>query len=146
MKLKISDEWWTVPTEAENGRLIIVTGRADMATVRSSGVFNYRVDVSWHYDGDVGGMPDDNLAELLGAVHDALYDAFKRDPVAVMTGVYTGDDCRDWIFYARSLHIFRNKINEALADFDPLPLEFAAYDDPDWEEYDEMQLVNTHGS
>ena len=31
----MSDEWWSAPTEAENGRVIIVTGRRDMDEARA---------------------------------------------------------------------------------------------------------------
>ncbi|WP_289640980.1 DUF695 domain-containing protein, partial [uncultured Muribaculum sp.] len=50
-----------------------------------------------------------------------------------------GDDERNWIFYTRSIHIFEKKINEALADFDLLPINIYTENDPDWQEYDEMR-------
>ena len=56
-----------------------------------------------------------------------------------MTGIYTGDDRRDWIFYTLSVHIFGRKLNEALADLPTLPLHIIAENDPRWEAYDEMQ-------
>ena len=71
-------------------------------------------------------------------VQDALEACFANDPVAVNTGIYTGDGERNWVFYTRSLHIFQRKLNEALASFPVLPLTFHAEDDPQWEEYDEM--------
>lgn len=71
-------------------------------------------------------------------VTDVLQDCFDRDPVAVLTGIYTGDGQRNWVFYTRSLHIFQRKFNEALAPFPALPLEFEAEEDPDWQEYREM--------
>lgn len=138
MKLKLTDEWWTAPTAADNGRLIIVTGRREMSDVKATGLYVYRVEITWRYDSDSTGMPGAADAELMGQVHDAIHDAFKRDPVAVLTGVYTGDGERNWVLYTRSLHIFRNKINEVLAPFDVLPLEFAAYEDPEWDEYNEL--------
>ena len=61
-----------------------------------------------------------------------------KDPVAVMTGVYTGDGRRDWVFYARNTHTFEKRFNVALASFDLLPISIHAEPDPDWEEYDEM--------
>jgi len=35
-KLKISNEWWTAPAEAENGQIIMVTGRRDMQAVKET--------------------------------------------------------------------------------------------------------------
>jgi hypothetical protein len=43
------------------------------------------------------------------------------------------------VFYTRSLHIFQRKLNEILAPFPAMPLEFYAADDPDWEEYRELR-------
>ena len=37
------------------------------------------------------------------------------------------------------LFIFSKKFNEAMAEFEQLPLEFHAEEDPDWEEYQEMK-------
>ena len=137
--MKIGSEWWTSPTESENGRLIIVTGRGGFAEVRNSGKYNIRVEVTWKYPGDATGMPDYPTSKVMEAVQDAMTKAFDKDPVAVLTGIYTGDDERNWIFYTRSIHIFEKKINEALADFDLLPINIYTENDPDWQEYDEMR-------
>ena len=59
--------------------------------------------------------------------------------MAILTGIYTGAGERNWVFYVRSLHIFQRKINEILAPFDQLPLEFYAEEDPAWDEYREMR-------
>ena len=63
---------------------------------------------------------------------------FKADPIAVLTGIYTGDGQRSMVFYTLSLHIFQRKFNEALALFPTLPLTFNAEEDERWEEYAEM--------
>lgn len=137
-KLRISDDWWTAPAQGDNGNLILVTGRRAMDNVIATGVYRYRVEVTWQYEGDEKGLPVFADSKLMEGVTDALNDSFDRDPVAVMTGIYTGDGQRNWVFYTRSLHIFQRKFNEALAPFPALPLEFEAEEDPDWQEYQEM--------
>jgi hypothetical protein len=67
---------------------------------------------------------------------------FEKDPVAVLTGIYTGDSQRNWVFYTLSTHIFQKKINEALAQLPTLPLQISAENDPDWEEYAEMKEIS----
>lgn len=138
-KLKLSNEWWSAPTEAENGNVIIVTGRRELDEARAMGVYNYRVEVTWPYEGDRNGMPRYKTSMLMNEVNEALCECFRKDPVAIVTGIYTGDGERNWIFYTRSLHIFQRKFNEALAQFEALPLSFYAEEDPDWEEYAELQ-------
>ncbi len=136
------NDWWTSPTESENGRLIMVSGRRDIDKFRNNPRFSIRVEISWKYTGITDGMPDDPTSKIMEAVTEALKTVFAKDPVAVMTGIYTGDDRRDWIFYTASTHIFGRKVNEALAQFDLLPIEIYTENDPDWAEYTEMKELS----
>ncbi len=133
-----NSNWWTAPAEADNGRLIMVSGRTDVEKFRSNPRFNIRVEVAWPYEGDASGMPGDELSRLMEQVQNALQEAFRKDPVAVLTGVFTGDNERTWVFYTLSIHIFSRKLNEALADLPLLPLKNSAEDDPEWLGYDKM--------
>lgn len=139
-----NESWWTAPTESESGRLILVTGRKDISKFRSNPRFSIRVEVTWKYDGDATGMPDKETSTLMEEVQEALQKEFKKDPVAVLTGIFTGDNQRDWIFYTLSTHIFGRKLNEVLAPFPLLPLTIYTENDPDWEEYDEMTEAEIH--
>ena len=69
---------------------------------------------------------------------ESLQALLHKDPVAVLTGIFTGDSKRDWIFYSLSTHIFGKKLNEALASFPLLPITVYCENDPGWEQYDEM--------
>lgn len=132
-------DWITAPFEsAEGNNLVMCTLRTDVDRFRNNPRFKFRVEVEWPYKSMAGGMPPESLGKELEAVADALHSAFKADPVAVLTGIYTGNGCRTMVFYTLSLHIFQRKFNEALAAFPQLPLEFEAYEDPEWEEYDSM--------
>lgn len=134
-------QWWTAPADSESGRLIMVTGRRDVDRFRSNPKFKIRVEVTWRYEGEPSGMPDASTADLMEQATERLQRAFDKDPVAVMTGIYTGDDERNWVFYTLSLNIFGRKLNEALEDMERLPLEITAENDPGWEEYDEMSAA-----
>lgn len=139
-KIRISNDWWTAPAEGDNGNLILVTGRRDMNNVIETGMYRYRVEITWQYDGDEKGLPIFADSKVMEEVTDALNDSFDHDPVAIMTGIYTGDGQRNWVFYTRSLHIFQRKFNQVMEPFPTLPLAFEAEEDPDWEEYHEMCL------
>ncbi len=134
------NDWWTCPTESEDGRLIIVSGRRDIDSFRKNPRFNIRVEITWRYsDAPDAAMPDDQTSELMGQVTDALNAVFDKDPIAVMTGIYTGAGERNWVFYTLSTNIFNKKLNEALAPLPVLPLTIYAENDPDWLEYSEMR-------
>lgn len=136
------NDWWTSPAESADGRLIMVSGRRDVARFRENPRFSIRIEVSWQYsDSPEAGMPDDDDARVMEQATDALQAVLAADPVAVMTGIYTGAGRRDWVFYTLSTHIFQKKLNEALAPLPLLPLEITAENDPEWAEYDEMRLT-----
>lgn len=140
-KLKIPDEWWTAPAEGDSGELILVTGRRRMDEIIATGLFNDRIEITWKYEPDAKGMPDFATSKLMEQVHEALAAEFKKDPVAILTGIYTGAGERNWVFYTRSVNIFGRKINEILAPFDLLPITLYAEKDPEWNEYREMSLT-----
>ena len=47
-----------------------------------------------------------------------------------MTGIYTGEGRRDWIFYTFNLNIFGRVLNRALAELPLLPLRMEAEGGP----------------
>ncbi len=130
--------WWTAPAQSESGRLIMVTGRKDVKKFMDNARFSIRVEVTWTYDGDESGMPDKDISTIMEQVQDALTGVFDKDPVAVLTGIYTGDGERNWVFYTLSTHIFGRKLNETLSVFPQLPLSIYCENDPEWLEYKEM--------
>ncbi|MDE5685151.1 MAG: DUF695 domain-containing protein [Paramuribaculum sp.] len=132
------NEWWTSPQESESGKLILVTGRKDIDRFRRNPKFSIRVEISWKYDEQEDGMPDLPTSKLMEEVTERLHEVFKKDPVAVMTGIFTGDGIREWVFYTLSTNIFGRKLNESLSDLPVLPLEITCENDSAWEAYDEM--------
>lgn len=137
--MRYTDKWWSYPAEADNGNTIIVTGRDEVEPWRGTGKYIYRIDVVWDYEAKRDGMPVDEDARRMEEATDALLAAFKVDRVAVMTGIYTGDGKREWVFYTRSLPIFQKVFNRALEPLDTMPLAIEAGEDADWEEYTEMR-------
>lgn len=137
--MRITDKWWTYPADGEGGKTVIVTGRDDIDHFMESGKYIYRIDVSWEYNSLENGMPEDADARLMEQVTDSLLAAFKKDQVAVMTGIYTGEGRRDWVFYCKNLAIFNKVFNKALEELPTIPILIEAEEDKDWEEYREMK-------
>lgn len=134
-----TENWWSFPAEGDSGKTVIVTGRDDIDSFRDSGKYIYRVSVGWRYNALPDGIPEEGESLLMEQATDALLAAFKKDRVAVMTGIYTGDGRRDWIFYTKNLKIFSVVFNKALEPLDQMPLEIEAEEDGDWSEYREMR-------
>lgn len=138
----MKERWWSAPTEGESGRTVIVTGRDYMDEVIARGKFPYRVTIGWEYNALPSGMPEDGDAEMMEKATDAMTAEFSKDKVAYMTGIYTGDGRRDWVFYTGNLNIFNKVLNRALAPLDTMPLLIVAEEDPEWNEYREMREIS----
>lgn len=141
-RLSISEDWWSSPTESENGRLVIVTGHGKLDNVRATDEYTIKVEVSWLYPALPDGMPQPSVEKLMEEATDALLKEFKTGEVAVCTAIITGDGQRDWVFYTRNLRSFGRVLNRALAPLPQMPLQFSAVDDPNWEEYIEYNGCN----
>ena len=127
--------WVSAPFESnETGKIILGACRLDVERFRKKGRMVYRMTVGWPYD-ESADLPSEELAGRMEGVRIRLEEAFRKDPVAVLTEIYTGDGLMEWVFYTMSLHIFQKKLNEALADLPGYPLVFSAEEDPEWEEY-----------
>jgi hypothetical protein len=138
-----TNDWWTCPTESEDGRLVMVTGRRDIDKFRNNPRFSIRVEITWVYDeSKTAGMPDFATSEIMEQATENLSKIFAADPVAVLTGIYTGAGERNWVFYTLSTHIFQRKLNEALSELPLLPLQISAENDADWNEYSEMRSLS----
>lgn len=139
----MSDRWWSAPMEGDGGKTVIVTGRDNMDKVMESGKYPYLIRVSWRYNQLPDGFPDETDAELMGRVNDALEETFRKDKIAYLTAIYTGEGRRDWLFYTKNLHIFGKVFNKALCEIEEtVPFEIEAQDDSEWSEYREMKALS----
>ncbi|MEG1586609.1 MAG: DUF695 domain-containing protein [Bacteroidales bacterium] len=136
--MKLTDVWFTALSEAENGRMVFISGRDHIMDFIKSGKFKERAEIYWKYEGDSKGMPDDQTAKLMEEVQTALQKAMEKDKLAILTGVYTGDNERTWVFITRNVPAFGDMLNQALADFELLPITIYTEKDPDNEEYLDM--------
>ncbi len=120
----------------------MVTGRADVRKFRDNPKFSIRVDITLPYDCKPDGMPTDDAAITLETVLENIRAELDKDPVAILTGIYTGDGERNMVFYTLSTNIFNKKLNSALATLPLLPLRITAENDPTWAEYSEMKSLS----
>lgn len=136
--MKLTDVWFTALSEAENGNMVFINGRDQIMDFIKSGKFKERAEIYWKYDGDTKGMPKVETAKLMEDVQIALQKAMEKDKLAILTGVYTGDNERTLIFITRNIPAFGDRLNEALASFELLPITIYTEKDPENEEYLDM--------
>lgn len=136
--MRLSNEWFTAFSEDEAGHMITVAGRDELTEFVQSGKFKERAEITWKYEGDAKGMPSDAIAEQMENVQEALRKAMEKDKLSILTSVYTGAGEKIWIYYTRTVRVFGERLNEALAPFELLPLSIYTEIDPEWEEYLDM--------
>lgn len=136
--MKLSNEWFTALSENENGQLVTVSGRDELTEFIQSGKFKERVEITWKYEADDKGMPVETVAEQIDEVQEVLKRAMEKDKLSILTGVYTGSGERIWVYYTRTVRVFGERLNEALAPFELLPISIYTELDPEWEEYLDM--------
>ena len=136
--MKLTDEWFTALSESENGNMILVARRAKMMDFVKAGKIKERDEIYWKYNGDANGMPDSEAAKQMEASQEAIRKIVEKDKLAILTGVYVGDNERTMVFITRNIPAFGEKLNLALKDFDLLPIEIYTEKDPDNEEYLDM--------
>lgn len=120
----------------------MVTGRDYMEKVMESGKYIYRVTVIWDYVSEGSGYPDAETSKLMEEATEALKEEFHRDDIAYLTGIYTGDGRREWVFYTRNMNIFNKVFNRALENRPVLPIIVEAEEDREWGEYREMKEIS----
>lgn len=136
--MKLSNEWFTALSEDEAGHLVTVYGRDELTEFIQSGKLKERVEITWKYEGDEKGMPSDELAAQMETVEETLRKAMEKDKLAILTAVYTGAGEKIWVFYTRTVRVFGERLNEALASFELLPITIYTEVDAEWEEYLDM--------
>ena len=136
--MRLSDVWFTALSENESGQLVTVYGRDELKEFMECGKLKERVEITWKYEGDEKGLPSDALSEQMENVELALRKAMEKDKLAILTSVYTGGGEKIWVFYTRTTRVFGERLNEALAAFDLLPISIYTELDPAWEEYKDM--------
>ena len=130
----LKDNWFSAAAEADNGAPIFINGRLDLEAFMNSGKFNERVEIYWHYEKGFNEMPHDEEGQRMEEVLECLKKAMEKDKLAILTGIYTGNRERTLVFYTRTSRVFGERLNEALAPFELLPIELYVEIDKDWNE------------
>lgn len=135
----LTNEWFSSLGETEKGDSIFITGRDDIEAFKDSGKFKQRVEIYWKYTADSKGMPLEQDAKLINEVQETLQKAMEKDKLAILTGIYTGDGERTWVFYVRTSQIFGERLNTTLQHWEQLlPITIYVENDSEWNEYREM--------
>jgi hypothetical protein len=95
-----------------------------------------RIIVVWRYQGNKG-MPSAEERTRMDELEDALAP-MQEDGFSTLALVSTGNNLKEWTYYARNEDEFFQRLNEALHSKRPFPIEIHAAPDPSWTTYEQF--------
>lgn len=130
---------WSVAEGENDGIPFLLRFRPHLNDFIETRRYSKRLTVLLPYDSDNDSlMPTDEQTELFRNIEDALVDILESDVQAVLAFVYTGQNQKEWHWYSTDINETGKRLNDVLSNFDRLPLELSAEDDPDWSEYNSV--------
>ena len=94
-----------------------------------------RVTLAWRYESSTG-MPSVVERESMDKLEDLLSPQLEESALASLALVRTGDNLRQWTYYAKSEPAFRSRLDQVLRGAGSFPIEVNAEPEPSWETYE----------
>ena len=136
--LAMAKTWGTATsTNDATGRALVFRFVGDLDPGFDRASQPVRVIITWKYEG-TNGMPVPAERQRMDAMEDLLAPALEADGFSTLALVSTGEDLREWIYYAKSEESFFARLNEALGGHPAFPIEIHVAADPKWENYQEF--------
>jgi hypothetical protein len=98
-------------------------------------IFPNRVIIVWKYKAE-SGMPALEERQAMDRMEDLLAPLVEKSGTSVLALVSTGENLREWTFYAKSEEAFFAALNKALAGHPRFPIEIHAGPDAEWSTYE----------
>jgi len=130
--------WATaISLHASNGRKIFWRYAKDFRSDFSRPSHSIRIILVWKYPSE-NGQPESAEHVRMNEMEDALESVLSQD-IAILALVSTGENLREWTYYARAEQDFMARLNFALLDTPPFPIEIHIAHDPDWQMYQDFK-------
>jgi hypothetical protein len=134
--------WATaVSTNRDNGRKIIFRYAKDFGATFRRDTQPIRIIIVWKYQSETG-QPLAEDHQRMNLLEDTLESVLKDDSFATLALVSTGENLREWIYYAKSEAEFEARFESALDGMAPFPIEIHTVSDPNWDTYERFKADN----
>lgn len=120
-------------TNNQNGRVIIFRFAHEFRSDFDRTSQPDRIIIVWRYKSETGQPPSD-VHQQMNHLEDMLESALEAE-FATLALVSTGEDLREWIYYATCENEFMARLNQSLAGTE-FPIEIHTAVDPTWETYE----------
>jgi hypothetical protein len=131
--------WATaISTSANSGRKIIFRYAKQLSATFDRASQPIRIIIAWKYQSDRG-MPNAEDHQRMNLLEDTLQSVLIGDRFATLALVSTGEDLREWTYYAKSEDEFMVRLNLAFGDMAAFPIEIHIACDQSWEMYEKFK-------
>jgi hypothetical protein len=131
--------WATaVSTNAQNGRKIIFRYAEQLTPTFDRASQPVRIILVWRYKSD-GGLPNSEDNQQMNLFEDVLQPVLGEDRFATLALVSTGENLREWTYYAKSEDEFMARLNRAFAGMPAFPIEIHSASDASWDMYEQFK-------
>lgn len=119
----------------EEGKPVIWSFVNELPAPTECAALPWLVVISWAYDGsDRNGMPSEPVNRSMLDLEDAL-EALEVPSRHVSVYRRTGNDLKEFVYYACDTDSFMNALNTALASHPRYPIQIKFYQDQDWSDF-----------
>jgi hypothetical protein len=130
--------WATaISTNPNNGRRIVFRYAEQFAPDFDRASQPVRIIVVWKYQSD-SGQPVAQEHQQMNLLEDALEPVLEQGRFATLALVSTGENLREWTYYAKSENEFMARLNFALAGVPAFQIEVHIAHDPSWKTYEDF--------
>jgi hypothetical protein len=131
--------WATaISTDSQTDRKIIFRYAEAFSPTFDRASQPIRVFIVWKYKSERG-QPMAEELQRMNLLENALEPVLDQGHVATLALVSTGEDLREWTYYAKSEDEFMARLNFAFAGMSPFPVEIHIAHDPKWNTYEEFR-------
>jgi hypothetical protein len=138
----ISQDVWEIYTAEDNGMPLVVRLRSDIPSTVTPSAYPHMIAITWQYKSE-SGMPSALEKESMDDLEDTITSVVEPKNQGFLTVVVTGNETREWQFYARNTQDFMSLLNGALANKPVFPIELSLQSDPEWEAYKQFSSNGT---
>ena len=128
------DSTWSIATGEDGGHTLIFRIRNSPPEFANQVKFPHLLAISWPLNaGENNGMPSLRETDRMAELEDLLEDGIESPGAAFLTASLTGNNVREWQWYALAPGLIMELINKTLGHLDSFPIQISFRDDPDWE-------------
>jgi hypothetical protein len=120
-----------ISTNSQDDRKIIFRYARDFCSTFEGASQPSRIIIVRKYDSE-NGQPESEEHRRMNLLEDLLEPILDQDGSAILALVTTGENLREWTYYAKSDEAFIQRLNLALAGLPVFPIETHTTRDPTW--------------